>query len=80
MAPKYTLHSTKENKNTYKALIAAKYAGVQIDVPDTFEFGKTNKTPEFLKLNPNGKVSAHARTAPRFTDTFHDRVVGTFFE
>lgn len=56
MAPKYTLYSFKENKNAYKALIAAKYAGVQVDLPDTFEMGKTNKTPEFLKMNPNGKI------------------------
>jgi len=58
MAPTYTLHSTKENKNTYKSLIAAKYAGASIDLASNFEFGKTNKTPEYLKMNPNGKVTS----------------------
>jgi len=56
MAPTYTLHSTKENKNTYKTMIAAKYAGAAIDLVSSFEFGKSNKTPAFLKMNPNGKV------------------------
>ncbi len=56
MAQTYTLHSTKENKNTYKTLIAAKYAGASVELVSNFEFGKSNKTPEFLKMNPNGKV------------------------
>ena len=56
MATTYTLHSTKENKNTYKTLIAAKYAGASVNLASGFEMGKTNKTPEFLKMNPNGKV------------------------
>ncbi len=51
----YTLHATKVNKNAYKSLIAAKYAGVKVDLAEV-ELGKGNKTPEFLKLNPNGKV------------------------
>ena len=51
----YTLHATKVNKNAYKSLIAAKYAGVKVDLAEV-EMGKGNKTPEFLKLNPNGKV------------------------
>ena len=56
MATKLVLHSTKENKNTYKARIAAQYAGVELDFPEGFRMGVQNKTPEFLKLNPNGKV------------------------
>ena len=56
MATKLVLHSTKENKNTYKARIAAQYAGVELDFPEGFQMGVQNKTPEFLKLNPNGKV------------------------
>ena len=56
MATKMVLHSTKENKNTYKARIAAQYAGVELDFPEGFQMGVQNKTPEFLKLNPNGKV------------------------
>lgn len=55
MAPKLKLHAVKLNKNTYKALITAKYVGVDVEVPD-FAFGTTNKTPEFAKMNPNEKV------------------------
>ncbi len=36
-------------------MIAARYVGAKIEVPP-MEMGKTNKTPEFLKLNPFGKV------------------------
>jgi len=36
-------------------LIAAEYVGVEIEVVPV-EMGKTNKTPEFLALNPWGKV------------------------
>ena len=56
MAPALTLYSQPGNKNTFKSLIAAQYAGVAIEVPANFEFGTTNKTPEFLALNPHGKV------------------------
>ncbi|XP_028764993.1 elongation factor 1-gamma [Neltuma alba] len=44
------------NKNGYKALIAAEYVGVQLKVSEDFEMGVSNKTPEFLKMNPIGKV------------------------
>ena len=37
------------------ALIAAEYNGVNINVPE-FAMGTENKTPEFLAMNPNGKV------------------------
>ncbi len=49
------LYTYPNNKNAWKALIAAEYVGAKIEVP-AFEMGKTNKSPEFLKLNPNGKV------------------------
>jgi elongation factor 1-gamma len=65
MAPTHILHSTKENKNTYKALIAAKYAGASVELTSGFEFGKSNKTPEFLKMNPNGKV------CPEYCNTYN---------
>ena len=52
---KLKLHTYPGNKNANKALIVAEYSGIQIDVP-RFEMGKSNKTPEFLKLNPFGKV------------------------
>lgn len=51
-----TLITQPGNKNSFKSLIAAKYAGVELTVPEGFEFGKTNRTPEFFKQNPNGKV------------------------
>ncbi|KAJ0743803.1 putative elongation factor 1B gamma, glutathione S-transferase, Thioredoxin-like superfamily [Helianthus annuus] len=50
------IHSVKQSKNVYKALIAAEYVGVEIKVVDDFEMGVSNKTPEFLKMNPIGKV------------------------
>lgn len=43
------------NKNVLKTQLAAKYAGVQYSQPP-FTMGQTNKTPEFLAKNPNGKV------------------------
>ena len=56
MAENLKLYTYPNNKNAYKALIAAQYAGVKIEVPSDFQMGVTNKTPEFLKLNPHGKV------------------------
>ncbi|KAJ6427775.1 hypothetical protein OIU84_023219 [Salix udensis] len=50
------LHAGKTNKNAYKALIAAEYSGVDVKLAENFEMGVTNKTPEFLKMNPIGKV------------------------
>ncbi|KAM7478776.1 hypothetical protein LguiA_026989 [Lonicera macranthoides] len=50
------LHAGKTNKNAYKALIAAEYAGVKVEITPNFEMGVSNKTPEFLKMNPIGKV------------------------
>ncbi|KAK7328339.1 hypothetical protein VNO77_22443 [Canavalia gladiata] len=50
------LHATKTNKNGYKTLIAAEYSGVQVDLAPNFEMGVSNKTPQFLKMNPLGKV------------------------
>jgi len=49
------IYTYPENPRVYKALIAAKYVGVEIEVP-SFEMGTDNKTPEFLKKNPLGKV------------------------
>lgn len=50
------LHATQPNKNAFKALIAAEYAGVQLKLTENFQMGVSNKTPEFLKMNPIGKV------------------------
>lgn len=40
----------------FKGLIAAKYAGVAVETDLSFEMGKSDKTAEFLKLSPMGKV------------------------
>ncbi|GLT56295.1 hypothetical protein SLA2020_293450 [Shorea laevis] len=50
------LHAGKINKNAFKALIAAEYSGVDVKLVENFEMGVSNKTPEFLKMNPIGKV------------------------
>jgi elongation factor 1-gamma len=50
------LHSGAGNKNAFKALIAAEYSGVKVELTKDFEMGVSNKTPEFLKMNPLGKV------------------------
>ncbi|CAH9079078.1 unnamed protein product [Cuscuta europaea] len=51
-----TLHSSATNKNAFKALIAAEYTGVKVDLVKDFQIGVSNKTPEFLEMNPIGKV------------------------
>lgn len=47
------MHS--RHQNSVKARIAAEYVGVKLEVVET-KMGETNKTPEFLKLNPAGRV------------------------
>ncbi|KAK9809891.1 hypothetical protein WJX72_001136 [[Myrmecia] bisecta] len=49
------LYTPANNKNAYKALIAAEIVGVKVEVVGV-QMGVDNKTPEFLKKNPNGKV------------------------
>lgn len=54
-----TLYTYPDNWRAYKPLIAAQYSGVPITVASSapeFQFGVTNKTPEFLKKFPLGKV------------------------
>ncbi|WZZ50968.1 hypothetical protein YC2023_051075 [Brassica napus] len=46
------LNTYKGNKEAYKALIVAEYADVMIEEASNFQMGVTNKSPEFLKLNP----------------------------
>ncbi|XP_043652542.1 elongation factor 1-gamma [Drosophila teissieri] len=55
---KGTLYTYPENFRAYKALIAAQYSGAQVKVADNFKFGETNKSAEFLKKFPSGKVPA----------------------
>ncbi|KAI7725673.1 hypothetical protein M8C21_000274 [Ambrosia artemisiifolia] len=50
------LHANAQNKNVYKSLIAAEYVGVEVKLAENFEMGVSNKTPEFLKMNPIGKI------------------------
>lgn len=50
-----TLLTDQNNPAAWKILIAAKYAGVKIETPK-FEVGVDNKTPEFEKKSPTGKV------------------------
>ncbi|XP_027090813.2 elongation factor 1-gamma 2-like [Coffea arabica] len=50
------LHATSNNKNALKALIAAEYSDVKVELTKDFQMGVSNKTPEFLKMNPIGKV------------------------
>ncbi|KAL2513359.1 putative elongation factor 1-gamma 1 [Abeliophyllum distichum] len=50
------LHAASTNKNALKALIAAEYSGVKVELAKNFEMGVSNKTPEFLKMNPIGKT------------------------
>ncbi|XP_054740663.1 elongation factor 1-gamma [Anastrepha obliqua] len=53
-----TLYTYPENFRAYKALIAAQYSGAQVKVVENFVFGETNKSAEFLKKFPSGKVPA----------------------
>lgn len=50
------MHSGNGNKNAYKTLIAAEYTGVEVELVPDFGMGVSNKTPEFLKMNPIGKL------------------------
>ncbi|MEE6515211.1 hypothetical protein FKM82_023778, partial [Ascaphus truei] len=57
-----TLFTYPDNWRAYKPLIAAQYSAISVTVassPPEFQFGKTNKTPEFLKKFPAGKVPAY---------------------
>merc|ERR1711971_1489345 len=53
-----TLYTYPDNFRAFKALIAAKYSGAQVTVATDFVFGETNKSAEFLKKFPLGKVPA----------------------
>merc|ERR1712173_438790 len=52
------LYTYPDNFRAFKALIAAKYSGAEVTVAKDFVFGETNKSPEFLKKFPLGKVPA----------------------
>jgi elongation factor 1-gamma len=50
------IYSPLGNPRAWKGLIAAKYAGVEVETTPEFQMGVDNKTPEFLAKNPLGKV------------------------
>ena len=52
------IHSYPGNPRVFKSQIAAKYTGAQVEVVPGFEMGVTNKSAEFLKKFPLGKVPA----------------------
>ncbi|CAI9099194.1 OLC1v1035979C1 [Oldenlandia corymbosa var. corymbosa] len=47
-----TIHAMSGNKNVFKALIAAEYSDVKVELTKDFQMRVTNKTPKFLKMNP----------------------------
>lgn len=51
------LYTYPENFRAFKALIAAQFSGVNVQVAPNFVMGETNKTEAFLKKFPLGKVS-----------------------
>uniref|UniRef100_A0A6P7FQ90 Elongation factor 1-gamma-like n=1 Tax=Diabrotica virgifera virgifera TaxID=50390 RepID=A0A6P7FQ90_DIAVI len=53
-----TLYTYPENFRAAKTLIAAQYAKANVKVAPNFVFGETNKTKEFTKKFPSGKVPA----------------------
>jgi len=53
-----TLYTYPDNFRAQKALIAAKYSGADLTVAKDFVFGETNKSADFLKKFPLGKVPA----------------------
>ncbi|GJT82729.1 elongation factor 1-gamma [Tanacetum coccineum] len=50
------IHAGSTNKNAMKALIVAEYTGVKVELVKDFQMGVSNKTPEFLSMNPIAKV------------------------
>ena len=49
------IYTFPQNDRVHKVLIAAKYNGLTIEVPQ-FSMGIENKTPEYLAKFPMGKV------------------------
>jgi len=58
MALSGKLYTFPENWRAYKVLIAAQYSKAKVEVDKDFNFGETNKQPEFLAKFPLGKVPA----------------------
>eukprot|EP00030_Apusomonadida_sp_AF-17_P007291 a775_3252.p2 GENE.a775_3252~~a775_3252.p2 ORF type:complete len:432 (-),score=213.26 a775_3252:37-1296(-) len=54
-SPAHVLYTYPNNSRAFKGLIAARYGNVAVEERPV-EMGVTNKSAEFLALNPNGKV------------------------
>jgi elongation factor 1-gamma len=50
------LYTTKGNVNGFKAMVAALYNGVPLQVPDNFDVTKHASDPAYLALSPMGEV------------------------
>jgi len=53
-----TIYTYPDNFRASKALIAAQYAKANVKIDPNFVFGETNKTKDFLKKFPSGKIPA----------------------
>jgi elongation factor 1-gamma len=42
--------------NAHKAAVCAEFGNIKLEWQADFKMGVDNKTPEFLKKNPNGQV------------------------
>jgi len=64
-AGKGTLYTYPGNFRAYKAQIAAEYSGAQLTVAgeDKFKMNETNRSEEYLKKFPTGKVPAYENDA-----------------
>lgn len=52
----YRIYSYPDNYRVWKTQIAAAYNNLEVELVSDFKFGVDNKTPEFLRKNPFGKV------------------------
>ncbi len=52
----YTLHSMQNSGNCYKPRLLMHQLGIPFRLIDTDSFDGSTRTPEYLALNPNGKV------------------------
>jgi glutathione S-transferase len=56
----HTLYQMHQSGNCYKVRLVAHHVGVALDLHDIDVMGGGTRTPEFLKINPNGRVPALA--------------------